>query len=182
MERIGKDQYYWGIARSVALRGTCLCVVGGAVIVKDDQIVATGYIGAPRKTKDCLELGFCIRREKNVQSGTHYEMCRSVHAEMNAIINAARSGVSLLDGDIFLFFGRKESDGGISPVKAFPCLLCKKMIINAGLKRFIGNDEKENLREYLVSDWVCGWKKAEDITLDQDKYQVKYQTIKSSKK
>ena len=177
-KRISKNEHYLKIAEAVSCRGTCLCVAGGAVIVKEDQIVATGYIGAPRKTKDCLELGFCIRRKKNIQSGTGYEMCRSVHAEMNAIINSARAGVSLLGGDLYLFFGKKEVDGKISPVKAFPCLLCKKMIINSGLKKFYGNDERGDLKEYSVDDWVREWKKAEDITLDKDRYRVNYKKTK----
>jgi len=174
IKRISKYDHYWAIARAVAARGTCLCAVGGAVIVRDDQIVATGYIGAPRNTKDCLALGFCIRRKRNIQSGTGYEMCRSVHAEMNAIINAARAGVSLLGGDLYLFFGKKESVDKIVPVKAFPCLLCKKMIINAGIKSFFGNDEKGRLREYKIANWVKEWQKTEDITLDKDKYRVNY--------
>lgn len=173
-KRISKENYYLKIAESVSVRGTCLCAVGGCVIVKNDQIVATGYIGAPRKTKDCLDLGFCIRRQKNVASGTGYEMCRSVHAEMNAIINSARAGVSLLEGDLYLFFGRKEADGKITPVKAFPCLLCKKMIINAGIKNFIGNNEKGILKKYQIADWVNDWQKSEDITLDKEKYKIDY--------
>ena len=99
-KKIKKDDYYLKIAEAVSTKCTCLMVNFGCIIVKDDQIISTGYVGAPRKTMDCIELGYCIRRKKNIESGKGYEMCRSVHAEMNAIINAARAGVSLLDGDM----------------------------------------------------------------------------------
>ena len=92
--RLSKDAYYINIAKSVAARATCRSVKFGAIIVKDDQIIATGYVGAPRKTKDCLERGNCLRRELKIPSGHRYELCRSVHAEMNAIVNAARAGPS----------------------------------------------------------------------------------------
>lgn len=101
-KRPSKDAYYINIAKSVAARATCMSVNFGAIVVKNDQIIATGYVGAPRKTMDCLERGKCLRRELKVPSGHRYELCRSVHAEMNAIINAARAGVSLLGGDIYI--------------------------------------------------------------------------------
>ena len=110
IQKIDKDNYYMKIAEAVAIKSNCLCIAFGCLIVKDDQIISTGYVGAPRKTKDCIDWGFCIRRKKNIKSGTGYEMCRSVHAEMNAIINAARSGVSLLGGDMFLH-AAKRVDG-----------------------------------------------------------------------
>lgn len=173
MGRLDKNEYYLNIAKSVSLRGTCLCVYGGAIIVRGDQIVSTGYVGAPRKTKDCLDLGFCIRRRKNVKSGTGYEMCRSVHAEMNAVINAARAGVSLYGGDIYLYFG-KRNGADIIPVKSYPCLLCKKMIINSGIKNFIGNDENGRVLSYKVEDWIKNWQEIEDITKDPEKYEVNH--------
>jgi dCMP deaminase len=176
-KRLSKDEYYLNIAREASLRSTCLMISFGCVVVKNDQIISTGYVGAPRKTKDCLELGFCIRRKNNVESGKGYEMCRSVHAEMNAIINAARSGVSLLDADMYLYTAKNEKDG-FSLVKAYPCLLCKKMIINAGIKNFIGNDEKGRIMKYEVDKWVKDWKKLDDITKDPEKYKVNYSKIK----
>lgn len=172
--RPGKDKYYLEIAETVAQRGTCLSICFGTIIVKDDEIISTGYVGAPRKTKDCMELGYCIRRKKGVPSGTGYEMCRSVHSEMNAIINAARAGVSLLGGDMYLHSTKRDADGGLSLVNSYPCLLCKKMIINAGINRFISHDEKGNIIVYNVSDWVEDWQTIEDITLSGEKYQVKY--------
>ena len=97
--RTSKDHYYLGIAKEVASRSTCWRRAIGAIIVRDDQIISTGYVGAPRKTKDSLEHGFCLRDKLGIPHGQRYELCRSVHAEQNAIINAARAGVSLLGGD-----------------------------------------------------------------------------------
>ena len=168
-----KDAYYLGIAKATAERSNCMSTSGGAIIVRDDQIVSTGYIGAPRKVTDCMELGYCIRRKKGVPSGTGYEMCRSVHAEMNAIINAARAGVSLLGGDLYLWFGRRDQDK-VTPTEAFPCLLCKKMMINAGLKRFIGSTPNGGFNVYSIDGWVEDWKDIEDITQDKNRYQVDY--------
>jgi len=168
-----KEEYYLNIAREVSLRSTCLMISFGCIIVKDDQIISTGYVGAPRKTKDCLDLGFCIRRKNNIESGKGYEMCRSVHAEMNAIINAARSGVSLLGGDMYLYTAKNEING-YTPVDAYPCLLCKKMIINSGIKHFIGNDARGGIRKYKIDDWIKEWKKLDDITQSMEQYKVNY--------
>ena len=101
--RISKDEYYLGIAREVARRSTCFRRSIGAIIVRDDQIISTGYVGAPRKTRDSVEHGFCLRDRLGIPHGQRYELCRSVHAEQNAIINAARAGVSLLGGDMYIF-------------------------------------------------------------------------------
>lgn len=178
-KKISKDEYYLDISKSVARRGNCLMISFGCIIVRDDQIISTGYVGAPRKTKDCMEIGYCIRRKNNIESGKGYEMCRSVHAEMNAIINAARAGVSLLNGDMYLYTSKKDGEKLI-PVKSLPCLLCKKMIINAGIKRFIGNNPDGTISIYNVDDWVKDWKESDDITQDKDKYNVDYN--KKSKK
>lgn len=177
--RPDKDRYYWLIARTVATRSTCLTVEHGAIIVRDDQIISTGYVGAPRGVKDCLDLGFCIRRQKNVPSGTQYEMCRSVHAEMNCIINAARAGVSLLGGDMYIYSSRRTEQGE-TIIKAYPCLLCKKMIINSGLRRVVGNLEDGSLRPYFVSDWIQDWKTLEDLTQDKEKYDAGHKLADNS--
>lgn len=163
--RPSKDQYYLGIAKQVAQRSTCLSIKGGAVIVSSDAIISTGYIGAPRKTKDCFERGNCIRRKMNIPHGQRYELCRSVHAEQNAIINAARSGASILNGDMFLYGERGEN----KPVNFFPCFICKKMIINAGLKRVISSLENGEYKVFKVKDWVRQWQE-KDMLDDQDKY------------
>ena len=158
MSRISKNDYYMNITREVASRSTCFRAHHGAIIVKEDQIICTGYNGAPRKTKDCLERNNCLRDELNIPSGQRYEMCRSVHAEQNAIINAARSGTNLLDGTMYLYSEKIDSNGDVKVIEALPCFICKKMIINAGLRRLISNSP-EGLKIYEISDWVDDWKK-----------------------
>jgi len=163
--RSTKDEYYLNIARAIGDRSTCFRHKCGAIIVRDDQIIATGYIGAPRKTKDCLERGECLRDKLKIPHGTCYEICRSVHAEMNAIINAARAGVSLLHGDIYIHSldpkDGKEND-------SFPCFFCKRMIINAGLNRVICSTKERQVKVFLVEDWIKDWRE-KDIC--DDKYQ-----------
>jgi len=159
IERPAKEDYYLNIAQVVSRRSTCLKVLIGAIIVKEDQIIATGYVGAPRHTRSSLEHGFCLRRRLQIPSGTQYELCRSVHAEQNAIINAARAGVSLLGGDMYIFGEERESG---KTIFAFPCFICKKMIINAGLNRIVvSQSDAERRRIFLVDDWAREW-------LDQD--------------
>ena len=164
-QRPSKERYYLNIAKQVAQRSTCFSIKGGAIIVKDDAIISTGYIGAPRKTKDCFERGECLRRKLNIPHGERYELCRSVHSEQNAIINAARSGVSLLGGDMFLYAEREEG----KPVNFFPCFICKKMIINAGLKRVVCSLEDGSYKEFKIEDWVKDWSE-KDMLEDQYKY------------
>lgn len=166
LKRPAKDKYYLDIARVVSSRSTCLKVLMGAIIVKEDQIIATGYVGAPRHTKSSIEHGFCLRKKLSIPSGTQYELCRSVHAEQNAIINAARAGVSLLGGDIYIF-GENRETGEI--LNAFPCFICKKMIINAGLTRVITSTTGgDPLKIFKTEDWVNDWRKQDII---EDSYQ-----------
>ena len=168
IKRPEKDQYYLDIAEVVSARSTCLKVLMGAIIVREDQIIAAGYAGAPRHTRSSMEHGFCLRKKLNIPSGTQYEMCRSVHAEQNAIINAARAGVGLLGGDMFIYGESRETD---QPLDAFPCFICKKMIINCGIKRVISSvkDPEKNYQVFLVDDWVKEWQK-KDIIEDKYKY------------
>ena len=162
-----KEQYYLDIAKVVSARSTCLKVLIGAIIVKEDQIIATGYVGAPRKTKSSLDHDFCLRQQLQIPSGTQYELCRSVHAEQNAIINAARAGVSLLSGDMYIF-GENRLTG--KALFAFPCYICKKMIINAGLNRIIVSSEgAEKYQIFSTHDWITEWQ-ANDIIDDRYKY------------
>jgi len=149
------EEYYLNIAKQVCKKSTCLRNRYGAVIVKDNQIISTGYCGAPRKTKDCGDHGFCLREKNNIPSGQHYELCRSVHAEMNAIINAARAGVSLFQGDIYIY-GEKSSTGELKDT--YPCFICKKMIINAGLNKVICSTP-QGIKIYNVLNWVKEWQK-----------------------
>ncbi len=165
-KRSSKDEYYLSIAKEVSRRSTCFRRTIGAIIVRGDQIVSTGYAGAPRKTKDSLEHGFCLRDRLKIPHGQRYELCRSVHAEQNAIINAARAGVSLHGGDMYLFGSIPGKD---KPVNAFPCFICKKMIINAGLERVICSREGGGMDIFLVKDWVKDWQE-NDIIDDKQQY------------
>jgi len=169
-----KDEYYLNIAREVAQRSTCFRAKGGCIVVKDAVIVATGYIGAPRKTKDCLERGQCLRDKLKVPHGQRYEICRSVHAEQNAIINAARAGVSLLGGDMYLSTQGRED----KIADAFPCFFCKRMIINAGINRFIGSTKEGGLEIYNIEDWIKEWQEGDII---DDKYQYGQDQNKTDK-
>jgi dCMP deaminase len=164
--RISKDEYYLGIAREVARRGTCYRRSIGALIVRDDQIVSTGYAGAPRKTRASTEHGFCLRDKLGIPHGQRYELCRSVHAEQNAIINAARAGVSLLGGDMYIFGSAPESGTAIN---AFPCFICKKMLINAGMVRVVCSTADGRFLVFLVEDWARSWREG-DILDDQHQY------------
>ena len=163
--RVSKEDYYLGIAREVARRSTCYRRSIGALIVRDDQIISTGYAGAPRKTRDSVEHGFCLRDKLQIPHGQRYELCRSVHAEQNAIINAARAGVSLLRGDMYVF----GSVPGGAPVNAFPCFICKKMIINAGLVRVICSAVEGGSMILRVDDWARAWRDG-DILDDTHQY------------
>ncbi len=159
-DKPSKERYYLNIAREIAKRSTCFRNKGGAIIVRDDQIVAAGYIGAPRKTKDCTERKECLREKLNVPHGQRYELCRSVHAEMNAIINAARAGVSLFKGDLYNYHHERDS---------FACFLCKKMIINAGLNKVICSTKDGSFKTFLVEDWIKEWQE-KDMIDDKDQY------------
>ncbi|MFQ6069761.1 MAG: cytidine/deoxycytidylate deaminase family protein [Candidatus Aminicenantales bacterium] len=165
-KRISKNEYYLNIAREVAQRSTCFRRAIGAIIIRDDQIISTGYVGAPRKTKDSLEHGFCLRTKLNIPHGQRYELCRSVHAEQNAIINSARAGVSLLGGDIYIH-GTDAVTG--KAIDVFPCFICKKMIINAGLERTICSTADGGMKVFRVKDWVKEWREG-DILDDSHQY------------
>ncbi|MBU1682691.1 dCMP deaminase family protein [Patescibacteria group bacterium] len=168
--RPSKDQYYLDIAKSVCKRGTCTKVEIGCVIIREDQIVSTGYCGAPRGTKSSIDHGFCLRRQLGIPSGHRYEICRSVHAEQNAIINAARSGTSLLGGDMYIY-GKIQGDDKAQTLNAFPCFICKKMIINCGLKRVICSLKDGGYKIFSVDEWVEDWRKG-DIIDDTFQYGV----------
>jgi len=172
--RPSKDQYYLNLAKTVCERGTCTKVEIGAVIIRDDQVVATGYVGSPRGTKSSIEHGFCLRKKLGIPSGHRYEMCRSVHAEQNAIINAARAGVSLLGGDMYIYGQLKDEDGNPTNqvIDAFPCFICKKMLLNCGLKRVICSLKDGGCKIFKVEDWAKEWSK-NDIIDDKFQYGTK---------
>ena len=150
MERRDKINYYLDIAEAVAERGTCLRRNYGAVIVKNDQIISTGYVGAPRGRGNCCELGYCTREKLNVPRGERYELCRSVHAEANAIIHASRN--DMLDATLYLV--GTESHGGYVE-NASPCSMCRRMIINAGITTVIVRDTRDTYHTFHVEEeWV----------------------------
>ena len=120
--RLSWDEYFIKIAALVSERSNCLRHHVGAIIVKDKRILTTGYNGAPSNTKDCLELG-CLRNQLNIPSGERHEICRAIHGEQNAIIQAAKNGENVQGGTIYCTHS--------------PCIICTKMLINAGIKRFV---------------------------------------------
>lgn len=150
MERVDKINYYLDIAEAVLQRGTCMRNNYGSVIVKNDEIISTGYTGAPRGRKNCLDLGSCRRKLNNTPSGAGFELCRSVHSEQNAIISSNRK--DMLGSTLYLVGVNKRNGEYISDNK--PCTLCKRMIINAGIERVVMRDDKEHYRIEEVSDWI----------------------------
>lgn len=150
MSRINKNNYYLDICETVLKRGTCLRRNFAAIIVKNDEIMATGYSGAPRGRKNCCDMGVCRREELNVPRGTRYELCRSVHAEQNAIISARRQ--DMIDSTMYLVGREKETEELVK--NAAPCSLCKRFIINAGIDKVIIRETKTEYRVVPVQDWI----------------------------
>lgn len=151
MERRDKNNYYLDMAQVALERGTCLRRNFGAVIVSQDTIVATGYTGAPRGRRNCIDMNRCIREEKKIPRGTQYEFCRSVHAEANAIIAASRE--EMLGATLYLV-GRDMKTGEIMP-DANSCTMCKRLIINSGLARIVIRRDQNTYEIVNVSDWVA---------------------------
>lgn len=145
-----KNNYYLDIAESIASRGTCLRRNYGCIIVKNDEIIATGYSGAPRGRKNCNEINYCYREKLNVPRGQMYEKCRSVHAEMNAIISAPRK--DMIDSSLYIV-GKTYEDNTLVE-NANSCSICKRLIINAGIEKVIIRDSSENYRIIFVDDWI----------------------------
>ena len=150
MDRIDKINYYLDIAETVTKRSTCIRRNFGAIIVKNDEIISTGYNGAPRGRKNCCDLKSCLREELQVPRGERYELCRSVHAEQNAIISASRKDT--IDATLYIV-GVNANDGSYVS-KSMPCAMCKRVIINSGIKNIILRDTKDEYREILVSDFI----------------------------
>lgn len=148
--RKDKINYYLDIAASVSERSTCLRRHYGCVIVKNDEIISTGYNGAPRGRKNCDDLGFCYREQMDIPRGERYELCRSVHAEQNAIISASRN--ELIDADLYMV-GINAKTGGIEP-KSTSCMMCKRVVINSGIKRVIVREPDNKYTIYNVEDWI----------------------------
>lgn len=138
MKRPTWDEYFMKITHLVAERSTCMRRMVGAIIVKDKKIVSTGYNGAPKGLKHCLEIG-CLREQMGIPSGERHELCRGAHAEQNAIIQAAGSGVSM--------------EGATMYCTDSPCSTCTKMIINSGIKRIVlGKKYPDELGEKMIAE------------------------------
>lgn len=150
MERRDKVNYYLDLAETVSQRGTCLRRLYGAVIVKNDEVVSTGYVGAPRGRKNCSDIGYCQRTKLNIPRGERYELCRSVHAEANAIISASRQ--DMLGSTLYLV--GKEAEGGAYILDASCCSMCKRMVINSGIKDVVIRDDRNRYRVIDVAEWI----------------------------
>lgn len=148
--RRDKVNYYLDLADVVSKRGTCLRRRYGAVIVKNDEVISTGYVGAPRGRKNCSDLGQCIRQKMDIPRGERYELCRSVHAEANAIISAERD--KMIGSTLYLSGREVDTDAYVKNSNS--CAMCKKMIINAGIEKVVIRDTEEEYREILVQEWV----------------------------
>lgn len=150
--RTSKENYYLGIADTVLNRSTCLRKKYGAIIVRNDEIISTGYNGAPRGRRNCSDIGTCTREELKIPSGERYELCRSVHAEANAIISAARR--DMLGATMYLV-GRDAKSNEILD-DTMPCSMCKRLIINAGLSYVIVCTGVDTFQKIHVRDWIFG--------------------------
>ena len=150
MSRRDKTNYYLDLADVVSKRGTCLRRNYGAVIVKNDEVISTGYVGAPRGRQNCSDIGTCIRQKMNIPRGERYELCRSVHAEANAIISAEREKMI---GSILYLSGREVATGELI-ANSCCCSMCKRMVINAGIRQVVIRDTHDEYRIVDVNDWV----------------------------
>lgn len=150
MARRDKINYYLDLADVVSKRGTCLRRNYGAVIVKNDEVISTGYVGAPRGRKNCSDMGVCIRQKLDIPRGERYELCRSVHAEANAIISAEREKMI---GSTLYLSGREVSTGEVI-ANSCCCSMCKRMVINAGIETVVVRDTEDKFRVIAVQDWI----------------------------
>ena len=159
MNRRDKQNYYLDIAQTVLERGTCLRRNVGAIIVKNDVIISTGYAGAPRGRANCTDLGPRRREQLGIPRGQRYEMCRSVHAEANAIIAASRE--EMLGATLYLAM-KDVATGKLVP-DASPCNMCRRLIINAGIETVVVRNTEDEYTVYPVSRWI-----EEDDILPED--------------
>ena len=150
MSRISKENYYLDIAETVLERATCLRRVYGAIIVKNDEIISTGYNGAPRGRANCVDMGYCTREMMKIPRGERYELCRAVHAEANAIISASRR--DMVGGTIYLV-GRNAQTGELLS-DATSCMMCRRMVINAGLEKVVIRRTDTEFEVVYVDEWV----------------------------
>ena len=150
MERKDKVNYYLDIAEAVCERSTCMRRKFGAIVVKHDEIISTGYNGAPRGRANCSDLDFCYREKMQVPRGQRYELCRSVHAEANAIISASRA--DLMGSALYLACHDAKTnqlDGAVEP-----CSMCKRLILNAGIETVYVRDDADNYTVINTESWI----------------------------
>ena len=159
MARIDKKNYYLDIAGTVLERSTCMRRHYGAIIVQSDEIVSSGYNGAPRGRRNCGDLGYCAREAMNIPSGQRYELCRSVHAEANAIISASRREV--LGASLYMVCQDPATGEMISGSTS--CSMCRRLIINAGIDRVVIRNTEKDYSVVHVEDWI-----REDDSLPQN--------------
>ncbi|MBQ1250547.1 MAG: dCMP deaminase family protein [Clostridia bacterium] len=165
MNRRDKHNYYLDIAQTILERATCLRNNVGAVIVKNDEIISTGYNGAPRGRANCCDLGVCRREQLGIPRGQRYELCRSVHAEQNAIIAAPRN--EMIGATLYLAMCNSKT-GALVP-DASPCNMCRRMIINAGIERVIIRNTETEYTIHDVKDYI-----EQDDTLPEDQLKGTY--------
>lgn len=150
VKRKEKENYYLDIAEAVMGRSTCIRRKYGSIIVHNDEIISTGYNGAPRGRKNCDDLEYCARESMNIPSGERYELCRSVHAEANAIISAARR--DMIGATLYLVGIEAATGDYISDTT--PCTMCRRLIINAGISKVICRLGDDAFSVTNVRDWV----------------------------
>ncbi len=150
MERRDKHNYYLDIAETVLERGTCLRRNYGSIIVNNDEIISTGYTGAPRGRQNCIDRNICIRETLNVKRGTRYEICRSVHSEANAIISASRK--DMIGATLYLVGKDAKSKEYVE--NANSCSMCKRMIINSGIEQVVIRNNKDEYTIIDVEEWI----------------------------
>ena len=164
MERKDKENYYLDIAETVMLRSTCSRRRFGAIIVLNDEIIATGYNGAPRGRKNCFDRGVCMRDELGIPRGERYEICRSVHAEANAIISAARRDMI---GSTLYLSGLDAKTGELLD-DTIPCSMCRRLIINSGIEKTVCRLSADKFTVIHTRDWVFN----DDSILDGSQYSL----------
>jgi len=165
MKRPSVHEYFLELARAVSLRATCLRARFGAVIVKDGVVLSSGYNGAARKVKDCLDFGICLKDEVGAPHGGGYDFCNAVHAEANAVVNAARSGAKILGGTMYL--SGEDLKGNI--VEAMPCTFCRRLLINAGIEKIVYKKSDGSIGEYEISEWIRDESLAHQQKIQQNK-------------
>lgn len=150
MKRQDKENYYLDIAQTVLARSTCLRRHYGSIIVKNDEIISTGYNGAPRGRKNCMDLDYCTRMAMKIPSGERYELCRSVHAEANAIISASRS--EMIGSTLYMTCVNPENGQLIA--NSTSCSMCRRLIINAGIEKIVIRNTSSSYSVVMVEEWI----------------------------